>query len=74
MHASPTIKIAMRLLEQRGSLYELTGNTITCALCGLTSHHPDDVSRRYCGRCHEFLDDLAGLALTIRAELARPRL
>jgi hypothetical protein len=24
--------------------------------CGLTSHHPDDVTNRFCGACHVFLD------------------
>lgn len=33
------------------------GKSITCLVCGMTSHHPKDVFYRYCGVCHEFLDD-----------------
>jgi ribosomal protein S27AE len=28
--------------------------SITCPKCGMTSHHPKDISERYCGRCHQF--------------------
>jgi len=35
------------------------GGSITCLICGLTSHHPEDVRQRYCGRCHCFHDDRA---------------
>jgi ribosomal protein S27AE len=31
---------------------------IKCLKCGLTSHHPEDVRQRYCGKCHVFHDDL----------------
>ena len=30
------------------------GKTITCLRCKMTSHHPDDVQYRYCGRCEAF--------------------
>lgn len=30
------------------------GRTITCLTCLMTSHHPDDVRYRYCGRCQVF--------------------
>jgi ribosomal protein L37E len=42
--------------------YELgaDGRTITCRLCGLTSHHSGDVEKRYCGNCHIFHEDVAG--------------
>jgi hypothetical protein len=30
---------------------------LTCRRCGATSFHPTDVAERYCGRCHEFLDE-----------------
>lgn len=33
--------------------------TITCGICGMTSHHPDDVSAHYCGKCKIFHDDEA---------------
>ena len=31
--------------------------SITCHLCGLTSHHPKDVEHRYCGKCGVFLGE-----------------
>lgn len=27
---------------------------IVCPRCGSVSHHPQDISERYCGRCHRF--------------------
>jgi hypothetical protein len=30
---------------------------ITCPTCGRTSFNPEDVKQRYCGFCHEFLED-----------------
>jgi ribosomal protein S27AE len=32
--------------------------SFTCPRCGWVSHHPQDVTERYCGHCHVFLDDL----------------
>lgn len=34
------------------------GASITCLGCGMTSHHPEDVARRYCGHCHVFHRDI----------------
>jgi len=31
--------------------------SITCPRCGWTSYNPHDISERYCGHCHVFLDD-----------------
>lgn len=28
--------------------------SITCPICGATSHHPEDVRFGYCGQCHAF--------------------
>src|SRR5205807_7468130 len=28
--------------------------SITCPLCGMTSHNPNDVKNGYCGNCHAF--------------------
>lgn len=28
-----------------------------CPFCGAESAHPDDKAKRYCGRCHVFVDD-----------------
>lgn len=36
------------------STYLLAGNTITCRVCGLTSHNSNDVVQLYCGHCHKF--------------------
>lgn len=30
------------------------GITITCPMCGMTSHNPDDVLNGYCGNCHAY--------------------
>jgi hypothetical protein len=30
---------------------------IVCPRCGAVSHHPKDISERYCGRCHRFHDE-----------------
>jgi hypothetical protein len=32
------------------------GLSITCLICGMTSHNLNDVAHKYCGRCHVFLD------------------
>jgi len=36
--------------------YELDprGGWIKCLKCGRTSHHPEDVSEKYCVSCHHF--------------------
>ena len=31
--------------------------TFRCPRCGITSHNPNDMCERYCGRCHVFVDD-----------------
>jgi hypothetical protein len=41
------------------------GKSITCHACGKTSHHPQDVERRYCGHCGRFHDDHAADALEV---------
>jgi hypothetical protein len=33
------------------------GKSISCHLCGMTSHNPNDVLHRYCGMCHVFHGD-----------------
>jgi hypothetical protein len=30
---------------------------IVCPRCGAVSHHPKDITERYCGRCHRFHDE-----------------
>jgi hypothetical protein len=30
------------------------GQSITCLTCHMTSHHPQDVQHRYCGKCNTF--------------------
>lgn len=32
------------------------GKAITCLRCNITSHNPNDVKYRYCGKCRRFLD------------------
>lgn len=43
------------------------GRSITCHLCGLTSHNANDVRERYCGRCHVFHGDNQEKQLDTRA-------
>jgi len=38
------------MLDARISLVD----SFTCSKCGITSHNPNDIRERYCGRCHEF--------------------
>lgn len=40
----------------KGQSYEIVkdGKAIHCLLCGLTSHHPEDVRQRFCVRCNYF--------------------
>lgn len=33
------------------------GKSITCRICGLTSHNENDVRERYCGNCCRFHED-----------------
>jgi hypothetical protein len=37
--------------------YTIDGSMITCHICGMTSHNPNDVENHYCGNCHIFHDD-----------------
>ena len=34
------------------------GHAIKCLVCDMTSYHPEDVSQRFCGKCHIFHEDL----------------
>lgn len=42
---------------------------ITCPQCGRTSYHPEDVSNRYCGYCHQFHNSMIA---EITEEKAKP--
>jgi RNase P subunit RPR2 len=33
------------------------GKSITCNKCNMTSYNPNDIKYKYCGNCHEFLED-----------------
>jgi hypothetical protein len=35
------------------------GKAIMCLQCGAVSHNPNDVEKRWCGACQEFLDGVA---------------
>lgn len=48
------------------------GRSITCLSCGLTSHNAEDVSQRFCGRCHVFHDDAVEPAVTPPVPGERP--
>ena len=34
--------------------------SITCLKCQMTSHNPNDIEQKYCGRCHIFHEDKQG--------------
>jgi hypothetical protein len=39
----------------------VTGPSITCPRCGRTSYHPGDIEAGYCGSCHWWTSDPAGI-------------
>ena len=48
--------IAKRLREWESQGFSIApdGKSITCHVCGMTSHNPNDVRYKYCGMCHVF--------------------
>jgi hypothetical protein len=49
----PTVR---RIPDERIEVrtYVVGEGTITCLVCGFTSHNPNDVKHRYCGSCHVY--------------------
>jgi hypothetical protein len=41
--------------------YRDTIPSIVCLCCGLGSTHPQDVTQRFCGFCHEWHSEWSGL-------------
>lgn len=37
--------------------YTISGNSITCLICGRTSFNRNDVKNKYCGHCKHFHED-----------------
>lgn len=35
--------------------------SITCPVCAMTSHNPNDVSQGYCGNCHDWTGAVVGM-------------
>lgn len=50
----PWLAFRRKRMEDPFMTYAATNEAITCLLCGRTSHHPKDISERYCGNCHMF--------------------
>lgn len=50
----------MPLDEQLDQTYRILGNglAIQRLRCMMISHHPEDVHHRYCGRCHQFHEQM----------------
>ena len=46
-------------------------DSIECPKCLRISFNADDIRHRYCGACHEFHDDMIGLALRIISNTQR---
>lgn len=42
-------------------------HSITCPVCGFTSHHPQDIAYGFCGNCHAY----TGKPATTQVELAK---
>lgn len=38
----------------------------SCPVCRMTSHHPEDIARGYCGNCHDYTRALVSFATTLR--------
>lgn len=51
--------LASAYLLENGVRYWISPmeDSITCVKCRHASHNPNDVKNRYCGFCHEFLND-----------------
>ena len=39
----------------------------TCPACHMTSHHPGDIARGYCGACHDFTGGVPAFATALDA-------
>lgn len=40
--------------------------SITCPVCGMTSHNPNDVTEGYCGNCHDWTRESPEMAAALR--------
>jgi hypothetical protein len=51
-------QMAARLRVVSGQEYMVseTHSAILCLTCGMVSRNPNDVSNKFCGNCHKFLD------------------
>lgn len=45
-------------------------SSITCPKCGMTSCNTGDIKHRYCGRCHQFYDQMVEIPTAIRSPRA----
>jgi ribosomal protein S27AE len=56
--ARPAAKPESEAPKEEDRSYDLIANdAIRCRRCGMTSYNPNDISQRYCGRCHQFHED-----------------
>jgi len=49
-----------RIVNGQGYIIEKNENGeeyIQCSKCGMKSYHPQDIEKKYCGKCHEFLEN-----------------
>lgn len=40
--------------------------SITCPQCGMTSYHPMDIEKKYCGNCHQFHNAMGKQRLPVK--------
>lgn len=56
-----------RELVPTGTVLHRCQPSITCPRCGRTSYHPEDIEHGYCGWCHWWTSDPAGMLNTPEA-------
>jgi hypothetical protein len=47
--------------QPRHAFCKMQDGSILFEPCGVRSWNPNDVERRYCGRCHRFMDEVVDL-------------
>lgn len=55
------VYLGMDADHYKGRRDSTTNDAITCPRCNRTSYHPQDIKHGYCGRCHWWTSDPAGV-------------
>lgn len=51
---SPTSRVAVATARAVIETKAAIARCYACPRCGITSYNPNDLTHRYCGRCHQF--------------------